>query len=203
MGDIVRSSEADQIRLQQNFARLIQQINENHREQLASPLTITLGDEFQGVVNSVENAAEIIMALEEFRWELDMTILIRYSLTLGEIATDINREMAYGMLGEGLAVAREALIEMKSEEDRLVLKGEFARKEQMELSLNLLLELQTEWKWKDRDIIKGYFRFGGYKEVAKAINKDVSLIWKRFRSLEFSSYGKRKKLVRLIYGNRV
>jgi len=202
MGDVVKSSEADQVALQRNFAELIRRVNTSYKEVLASPLTITLGDEFQGIVKSAEDVAFVIVALEEYRWELDMPILIRYSVTLGEIDTEINPVIAYGMLGPGLSEAREALVEMKSEEDRVVLKGDFPKKRQMALSLNLLLELQEQWKWKDRDIIKGYFKFKDYKKVAKELDKDVSLMWRRFKSLDFSSYRKRKKLVNLIYGDR-
>ncbi|MDR7128220.1 hypothetical protein J2X69_000548 [Algoriphagus sp. 4150] len=202
MGDVIKSSHADQIALQKNFAVLIKMVNESFKEELASPLTITLGDEFQGIVKSSEDVAFVLVALEEYRWQLEIPILIRYSVTLGEIDTEINPVIAYGMLGAGLAEAREALVEMKSAEDRLVLNGDFPKKRQMALSLNLLLELQEQWKWKDRDIIKGYFKFKDYKKVAKDLNKDVSLMWRRFNSLEFSSYQKRKKLVNLIYGDR-
>ncbi|SFT52879.1 SatD family (SatD) [Algoriphagus locisalis] len=202
MGDVVKSSDADQVTLQRNFTQLIKMVNESFKAELASPLTITLGDEFQGIVKSKEAIATIVFALEEYRWQLEIPILIRYSVTLGEIATEINPVIAYGMLGSGLSEAREALIEMKSEEDRLVLNGDFPKKLQMALSLNLLLELQEQWKWKDREIIKGYFEFKDYKKVAKDLDKDVSLMWRRFKSLDFTSYQKRRKLVNLIYGDR-
>ncbi|PZX54115.1 SatD family protein [Algoriphagus chordae] len=202
MGDVIKSSDADQVTLQKNFAELIKMVNESFREELASPLTITLGDEFQGIVKSPEDVAFVLVALEEYRWQLDIPVLIRYSVTLGEIDTEINPKIAYGMLGAGLAEAREALVDMKSAEDRLVINGDFPRKREMSLSLNLLLELQEQWKWRDRDIIAGYFKFKDYKKVAKHLDKDVSLMWRRFKSLDFTSYQKRKKLVNLIYGNR-
>lgn len=202
MGDVVKSSDADQIVLQRNFAELIRMVNESFHDIIESPLTITLGDEFQGIVRSAEDVATVIMALEEYRWNLEIPILIRYSVTLGEIDTEINPVIAYGMLGSGLSEAREALIEMKSDEDRLVMNGDFPKKRQMALSLNLLLELQEQWKWKDREIIKGYFAYKDYKKVAKVLDKDVSLMWRRFRSLDFTSYQKRRKLVNLIYGDR-
>ncbi|MCE7057629.1 SatD family protein [Algoriphagus sp. AGSA1] len=202
MGDVVNSSNADQIALQKNFAQLIKMINESFKEELASPLTITLGDEFQGIVKSPEDVAFVLVALEEYRWRLELPILMRYSVTLGEIDTEINPVIAYGMLGSGLMEAREALVEMKSAEDRLVLNGDFPRKRQMALSLNLLLELQEQWKWKDRDIINGYFLYKDYKKVAEVLGKDISLMWRRFKSLDFTSYQKRKKLVNLIYGDR-
>lgn len=199
MGDIVGSSDADQLILQQNFARLIKRVNEDYPSSFESPLTITLGDEFQGIVRSPKDAAEVVIALEEYRWDLNVEIIIRYSLGLGEISTPINPEIAYGMLGPGLSEVREALTEMKQEEDRMMISGEFKNKKQMALAMNIFLEKQKEWKWKDREIISGYFHYRDYKRVAEVMGKDVSLIWRRFKSLGFVSYLKRKKLVRLIY----
>ena len=199
MGDIIGSSDADQLILQQNFAKLVKKVNEDYPSSFESPLTITLGDEFQGIVQSAKDAAEVVIALEEYRWDLEIEILIRYSLGLGEISTPINPQIAYGMLGPGLSEVREALTEMKEEEDRMMISGELETKMQMKLAINIFLEKQEEWKWKDRGIISGYFHYRDYKKVAEVMGKDVSLIWRRFKSLGFESYLKRKKLVRLIY----
>ena len=199
MGDIVGSSDADQFILQQNFAKLVKKVNEDYPSSFKSPLTITLGDEFQGIVRSEKDAAEVVIALEEYRWDLEIEILIRYSLGLGEISTPINPQIAYGMLGPGLSEVREALTEMKEGEDRMMISGELDTKMQMKLAMNIFLEKQEEWKWKDREIISGFFHYRDYKKVAEVMGKDVSLIWRRFKSLGFESYLKRKKLVRLIY----
>lgn len=203
MGDIVESSNADQLILQREFARLIRRVNEDYSNSFESPLTITLGDEFQGVVRSSKEAAEVVIALEEYRWDLELEIVIRYSLGLGEITTPINPEIAYGMLGPGLSEVREALVEMKQEEDRMMISGQFDTKSQLALSMNIFLEKQEEWKWRDREIISGYFTYRDYKKVAEVMGKDVSLIWRRFKSLGFESYRKRKKLVRLLYADNV
>lgn len=199
MGDIVGSREGDQTLLQQNFAKLIADVNRDLASSFESPLTITLGDEFQGVIKSAKEAAEVVIALEEYRWDLEVEILIRYSLGFGEISTPINPTIAYGMLGSGLSEVREALAAMKQQEDRMVVSGYLDRKPEMTLSMNIFLEMQEEWKWKDREIISGYFHYTDYKKVAELLNKDVSLIWRRFKSLGFDSYRKRKKLTRLIY----
>lgn len=201
MGDIIGSREGDQTLLQQNFAKLIEKVNKDYSTSFESPLTITLGDEFQGVVTSAKEAGEVVIALEEYRWDLDVEILIRYSLGLGEISTPINPKIAYGMLGSGLSEVREALVEMKQEEDRMMISGTIAKKSQMALAMNIFLEMQEEWKWRDRQIISGYFHYRDYKKVAEVLNKDVSLIWRRFKSLGFESYRKRKKLTRLIYAD--
>ncbi|TFV97807.1 hypothetical protein E4S40_03980 [Algoriphagus kandeliae] len=201
MGDIVGSSESDSITLQKEFSRLIGKINQEFKDQLKSPLTITLGDEFQGVVADLQTSVQIIVRIEEEKWELNYPILIRYSLGLGEISTPINSEIAFGMLGKGLAEVRNSLTKLKEKEERIVLTGKIPDKEKLGLSLELLLEKQQEWKWKDREVISGYFKGKDYKEVAETMKKDKSLIWKRFKSLDFDSYEKRRRLLKLIAQN--
>lgn len=67
MGDVVKSSDSGQIQLQQFFAELIDEINNVFFNSLSSPLTITLGDEFQGIINSKTAVAEIVIAIEELK----------------------------------------------------------------------------------------------------------------------------------------
>ncbi|MFC3414734.1 SatD family protein [Algoriphagus hitonicola] len=201
MGDIIDSSKQDAVLLQQEFAKLIDQINHDFAEDLLSPLTITLGDEFQSVVKSLRASVEILIKLEEQKWNLNCPVNLRYSLGYGEISTPINSQIAYGMIGSGLMEVRESLIDLKEEADRVVILGEVPREEEMKLALDLFLEMHQNWKWKDRDIISGYFLTKDYKQVAKTMKKDVSLIWRRFKSLGFKSYQKRKRLVKLICEN--
>lgn len=201
MGDIVGSSQSDNISLQKEFSKLIGKINQEFQNKLKSPLTITLGDEFQGVVVDLKTSIEMIVNIEENKWEMEYPILIRYSLGLGEISTPINSEIAFGMLGEGLTKVRNSLIELKDKDTRIVLTGDFPNKEQISLSLDLLLEKQEEWRWKDRDVISGYIMGKDYKKIAEEIGKDNSTVWRKFKSLEFASYEKRKRLLEIIVEN--
>ena len=57
MGDLVQSSEvADRHGLHAQFNRRVEEANERFADRLASPLTITLGDEFQGLAETIETA---------------------------------------------------------------------------------------------------------------------------------------------------
>ncbi|WP_268033637.1 SatD family protein [Algoriphagus sp. PAP.12] len=201
MGDIVGSSESDSISLQKEFSKLIGKINLEYKDQLKSPLTITLGDEFQGIVEDLKKSIQIIVRIEEEKWKLEYPILIRYSLGFGEISTPINSEIAFGMLGQGLSEVRNSLTELKVKEERIVLTGDIHDKEKVSLSLGLLLEKQEDWKWKDHEVISGYFQGKDYKRVAEELDKDKSLIWRRFKSLGFVSYEKRKRLLEIIVKN--
>ena len=58
MGDIIKSSQYTYDELK-TFRKVVDNINQDY--DLISPLTITLGDEFQGIVESLTQAVEIIL----------------------------------------------------------------------------------------------------------------------------------------------
>ena len=85
MGDVISSSEKDSMSLIDAFQTEVKRINDNlhYKKLIKSPLTITLGDEFQGVIKSLKASLSIIFALDlEFlQYDFDL----RYALHYGEI----------------------------------------------------------------------------------------------------------------------
>ena len=118
MADIISSGYFEQEHLMNDFKKAVNLINKRHKKHLISPLTITLGDEFQGIPESISSALEIIFDLEEMLIQQHFTFRLRYSLGQGVIDTPINTKVAYGMLGSGLTQAREALEALKHEHIR-------------------------------------------------------------------------------------
>ena len=114
MADIIGSSKRAGKELMMQFKQLTDSVKRKHTKRFLSPITITLGDEFQSVVKSVEDAMAVVVELEEKIIELNFEFKLRYSIYEGEIDTPINKEVAYGMLGEALTKARATLDDMKS-----------------------------------------------------------------------------------------
>lgn len=112
MGDLVRSERAaDPDRLHAAFNATVSTENARHADALASPLTITLGDEFQGLATTLAAAARIA---RDLRLSLmDNGIDCRFVIGTAAIKTPINPAKAWNMLGPGLAEAREKLNEKK------------------------------------------------------------------------------------------
>ncbi|MDT3721428.1 SatD family protein [Pseudomonas oryzihabitans] len=110
MGDLVHSEgAADVATLHRAFNESVAQHNRHYAADLASPLTITLGDEFQGLLTSLDAAARLLRAMR-----LDLlqrAIDCRFVLGLVEIETAVNREQAWNMMGPGLSRARHKLNE--------------------------------------------------------------------------------------------
>jgi hypothetical protein len=112
MGDLVRSEHSDHPELlYARFNEAVAEQNEKHRKTIASPLTITLGDEFQGLVSTLTDAALIArdLRLNLMHYAIDC----RFTVGIVSLMTPINRDRAWNMVGSGLARAREKLNEKK------------------------------------------------------------------------------------------
>ena len=110
MGDIVQSEKfPSRERLHLVFNTSVDAANQKHHGTIASPLTITLGDEFQGLFHSREAAFQVA---HEMRLEL-LSEGVRCRFVIGDVhlETPLNKSSAWNMLGRGLAEARGRLEE--------------------------------------------------------------------------------------------
>ncbi|GHC90201.1 SatD family protein [Novosphingobium pokkalii] len=114
MGDIVNSSDAPSANgLHRTFNMAVEEANRRHAKDILSRLTITLGDEFQGVTRGLRQAANIA---RELRLQLMLAdVDCRFVVGTVDIQTPINAERAWNMMGPGLAEARTKLSEKRLE----------------------------------------------------------------------------------------
>ncbi len=198
MADIVNSRRASQERLMYEFNSIVEYINSEFKETVLSPLTITLGDEFQGVISDFPNAIQLIPHIEEYIILKDFDITLRYVLNYGLIETKINREIAYGMLGEGLTEAREHLNKIKTSKHRiqiLINHNAFLQE-----TLNDLFKIYQnyidQWSLKERPFLQEFIiNNKNYKEVAESLNLNISSSWRRQKTLNIEEYFLVKKLI--------
>lgn len=190
MSDIIGSSQKSHPLLMENFKKATKHMNEKYSDSIISPLTITLGDEFQGIVASLASAVSIIIDLEEFLIEQKFPVKLRYVLVYGEIDTMINTTIAYEMLGSGLSKSRKLLMDLKKSDSRFYVDIENA-------PLNTILNqafaiyqsIIDTWKVeKDNELIDSFIKNRDYKLVAEKLNKNRSLMWKREKTLKIASY---------------
>lgn len=201
MADIVGSSEASSVpKLAKAFERLVKRCNEWNKSEIISPLTITLGDEFQGILKSECSFYKVITWLEENKWQEGVEISLRYVLEFDKIETEINREIAHGMLGSALTNARQRLSGLKEEKGQWFAIGDkIAFAELKQIQVNLYLSLLRGWKWKDKDLIYNLLEWRDYKVVAEKLNKTRSLVWKRSNSLDMDKYFDLKRTLELMF----
>ena len=198
MADIIKSHRKDQKKLMLQFNDLVATINASKREHLVSPLTITLGDEFQGVMNSMVNGIRTIFELEETILIKGYDLKLRYVLLFGKIDTEINPSIAYGMLGEGLTQARKNLISLKKKDTRFTIRlnpDEKNQEDQMNKAFLIYQNTVDAWKEKDQAIVKEFLRHDDYKIVAQHVNIDPSNAWRRKKSLAIQTYYDIKSII--------
>ncbi len=200
MADIIKSRLQTPTVMMQGFKNLASVINSLHKEDSISPITITLGDEFQAVAKSLKGGVKIIISFEEEIIKEMLDFKMRYVLCYGDIQTPLNTAMAYGMLGPGLSDARRRLDEMKRSEQRFCfcLGNENMTKKFSNMFL-LYQFFVDKWKPKSFPIVSEFLKESDYKAVAKTLDRDPSLIWKRKKSLKIKEYLALKTLIELSY----
>lgn len=200
MADIIASGEKDQKQLLKDFKKLINEINESYSNSILSPLTITLGDEFQCVLKDVASSINIIIHLEEAIIDGKMNFQVRYVLNQGNIDTPINTEQAYGMLGAGLTEARQKLMDLKHQKSRFLISIDNNFQNEILMNAFKIFENITA-KWdleKDYEIVSNFIKLKDYKLVSEAVHKTRSQVWKREKTLNIESYHSVKNIIQLI-----
>ncbi|WP_420578423.1 SatD family protein [Ekhidna sp.] len=186
MADVVGSHEKDGQELMADFQVLVSYTNKIYSESIELPLTITLGDEFQGIVSSALAGIDIILAMEEYILEEEFDFKLRYVLYEGVIETEINPDQAHEMLGSGLTNARKRLNEMKKDTGRFYIstKSSTAINKMMKVTQHFI----DSWHPKDRSTVSGFLQGHDYKALAKIQQKDESTLWRRRKSLAIEEY---------------
>lgn len=181
MADVIDSGKKDNRSTANELKLLVEALNSEYEHCILSPMTITLGDEFQGVINDVESAVDLLLFSEQWLLMNKASINLRYVVYEGAIDTPINTDTSYGMLGNGLTEARKLL--SKKTKDRKI--AEFVlhddRKSRL---LNRVTKAMLGFRdlparYKNSEIL-GDLLFSDLtdKEVAVKNGKSPSEIWK-------------------------
>lgn len=197
MADIQDSGSKNSINIMDFFRQTVDEINVVFKKNIESPLTITLGDEFQGVIKNVPNSINIIYYIEELIVKNNINFKLRYVINEGKIDTKINPIRSYEMLGQGLTDARNQLNELKKNKSRFFIS---LTSEPKNIVLNesfvVFQNIIDNWNIeKDQEILAHFIDLEDYKKVALAVNKDKSQIWKRNKNLNIDSYFAIKRVI--------
>lgn len=196
MGDVIGSSDYDAVKLGETLKNLVQSANKDLSNKTLSPYTVTLGDEFQGVTQSLNSGIETLFYLEEQRLARDLEFRLHYVLHYGKIETEINPDTSYGMLGEGLTRAREKLTAKKRDRKRFNIS---IKNKERSLQLNRLFEvldgITEHWNKKDFTLILDLIRNDNDQEVGEMHGKDRSQIYRRRKTLMIREFNLLKSFI--------
>lgn len=197
MCDVVKSRDKDQKQLIKELKQTVQFINRKYSNDILSPLTITLGDEFQGIIKNVESGLSIIIEIEEYIIKNKFDFKLRYVFNVGDIDTQINAKVAHEMLGIGLTETRTKLNQLKSTDNRInVSMGDEIISSVINNSFVVLDNIINKWDIEDDfEIASTFLEYIDYKIVAEKLNRNRSLIWKREKTLNIRSYRAVKDII--------
>jgi hypothetical protein len=189
MGDIISSQKYDGTELMVAFKQLVLDCNQDLGQCMLSPYTITLGDEFQGIAKSLLCSVQSLFYIEEEILRRELPFQLRYVVHYGEIDTPLNPAIAYGMVGPGLAKARELLTGAGVRRPRFCFDLPGQRLTcQLNRLFQVLASLMKEWRPKDRQLISDMLSLDRLPDIAARHQKTLSQIYKREKTLRIEDY---------------
>ncbi len=110
IGDIVDSKKIkNRLEMQEKLKEFLNKINNDYDDSIASKFIITLGDEFQGLLENPVKMFEIINKIELYM----KPIKFRFGIGVGNILTNIDEKMSIGSDGPVWWNARNMISELK------------------------------------------------------------------------------------------
>lgn len=195
MGDVNDSTHKNKPELATQLSALVKTINAKFKDGILSPLTITLGDEFQGIIQSTESGIKTILDFEEERLKQQLDFNLHFVLLKGKIETEINPDIAYGMMGSGLTDARKILTSKKRSRKRFRFEIDKIRYPNLEDLFEVLDGIIGNWKLEDFPLVYDMIQNPNDAEVGKKYQKDRSLIWRRRKTLMIKEYTLLKRFI--------
>ncbi len=202
IGDLVASRHYEnRFELQEKLKKILSEINIEYSDDIGANFVITLGDEFQGLLNQPLHLFQII---DKIRFSM-YPVKIRIGIGIGDINTRIDRGQAIGADGPAYHYAREAIEEIRKNEisqrrklqDVKIAAGQKA--EYLDLinsNLSLCSCLENSWTEKQFETIALIlYKQISQKEAAKKIGISASSIQRRLNSAHYFEYKFARELI--------
>lgn len=189
MGDLVSSQDAGSVAdLHAAFNRAIDAANLDAGTTMTSPLTITLGDEFQGLTQTFEDGLAILRDVQARL--LIQGVACRFVLGVLRLETPVNSERAWNMMGPGLAASRARLTDKRDANAyRFHLPGQPALETLMEAVGASLSEIEQGWTARQREVALASRRESA-TGLAQRLNISLQTLYKIRRAARFEFYGR-------------
>jgi len=188
MGDLVLSQMSSSFeKLHIAFNEAIERQNRIERHALVSPLTITLGDEFQGLSKTLVDGLSMVRGLR--LQLLTEHVECRFAIGVVEIQTPVNVDRAWNMMGPGLAQTREKLNEKRSDTCyRFALADHPAIESTLDALGAGLTAIERRWTITQLEDISASLAGATAHEIAKRRNVSAHSVYKVRNSGEFDLY---------------
>ena len=173
IGDIVNSKKIpNRQEIQNLFASVLIQINIEFDNDIASNFTITLGDEFQGLISKPSLSYEIIKIIKQRMSPVELV----FGVGIGEMKTTIKREISIGSDGPAYHYARNMVEKAKKIRPSIRYYSDTSSDELINGLLYFTESCINSRTAKQVEVVKLFDELKFQKEVAKKLNKSQSTI---------------------------
>lgn len=184
IADIVASKQIkDRQKVQDILTAILDSVNSQFEEAISSNLTITLGDEFQGIVNTIETSF-LIIDLITLSFELETKKLtgkavgLRWGIGIGRLSTPIkNRKISIGTDGPAYWHAREAIEAVHQYNDYGQLNEKLATGQSNDAYFNSVIRLQNvirnSWTQSQKETAYAILQSVGYNDFSNQMIKQA------------------------------
>lgn len=153
--------------------RALRYINKTYQGHIVSNFTITIGNEFQGLLDTPEQLFEMIDTITLTMKTVGVDICI--GIGLGKMTTKINKEMSIGADGPAYWQARAALDHLHKENDYGMNKVAFSFDGHPDVKLiNTTISLgeymKFKWTQSQLDLLAGIIEMGTYTETFRQVD---------------------------------
>lgn len=174
IGDICDSrTVAERGDLQLTLQETLDELNKQHRQALASPLTITLGDEFQALLSDPAPVWQMVASIQSRLFPVQF----RFALGLGGIDTTINARAALGMDGPAFHIARDAIDRLKKQGGWYQVEG-IPEVDLANQSLALVSHFQGQWQHRRFQVYEMYLAGLSANDMSEQLKISRSAVYK-------------------------
>lgn len=204
IGDIKNSKEIEKRNMIQNeLKNILEDVNCIYADDIASKFTITLGDEFQGLLYTGHNVVKIIETIKERLYPVEM----RFGIGEGEITTAINLEIAIGADGPAYYNARSAIEYLKGNEKKnkralsdMRIESKCRKTEKQLALINTIFELmkaiELNWTERQREIIWAMLKYNeGQSATARRLGISQGTLNKALTAGQYYAYSNALKMI--------
>ncbi len=190
MGDIVASGAYEEPdALHKTFNAGVRAFNKTRAKEIVSPLTITLGDEFQGLVKDLAAGFRIAHGMRLHF--LAQGVACRFVLGNGAVETKINKKEAWNMMGPGLTKARERLSDKQDPSAyRFVCEDAPLLERALDTFGYTMTAIETDWTDTQLDYVAASFadEEKSYADLAEAFGVSTRNVYKVMNAANMPLY---------------
>ena len=203
IGDIKRSKKIEnRCEIQEKLKKILDNVNSIYNNDISAKFLITLGDEFQGLLEITAPILEIIKYIQREIYP----IKLRFGVGIGNVSTLINHEAAIGADGPAFYAAREMIEFLREQEKKLkkqaadiqisVYEKKCFETEEINAMFSLLKIIEDSWTEKQRYTIWDMMiHQGSQKMCAERMDITQSTVARRLADGKYIIYQRTMEVI--------